>query len=754
MLNCFPLYGRLGIYMKKISLFFIGLCVVLCSCGHDSSTTTNVDNGTFNLGVEVNHSIKMYLSKTEKADKKLASYGNHEVKMIDSVNYVAENDPVISGQQSIASNSNIKSQSIINPNLIKALFSMIQNNTIPQLTDALGNFLKTVESDQDAISALRDYCNSKNGTDAQDYTEIFYRVLNYKKSEELWHTFAQLIQQNPAMLRNIFSLVHDYLITLPDNESAVPFFTLLSQPLVSLKADLGKPIWIAKLDVNDNPIVLSFEDQLYPPFIDWDFDGICDVDDQGNPIDENGKVIDIPAFGQQVYKDKYGKILVERDSLGRAISATTGDLIYHYYDAKATFFALLLRNIGSFLEKGLVEDYVVLLDTALKPVKQYQDDKGTYNGYSDESVSYHALMNILEMLKSEKCRNFLNCFPAFFAENKDPHSIGRALIGFGQLFWDLRDNPDIVDVASLEAWFANLPNNPPMCLMPMLQLMSQTSSATSSSMAMDFLMWIGTEYPMLAQGFWPVVQSLRNIHEAKPGLVEKVYNNTIMWLSWAIIHEIRVPEAPEGLPILSILLNKVLPSLNENTAEKVAAMQQSLTNAIRSRYMYMVVQGFLRFTSFPVIREALVALFSPQSHEKYDAYSSLVRLSVRSYGNHNHTMINIRLARMIGKVFDPELAVVENLLQAIVRWGLIDEDMAIIKIVQNAVDQYNSHSIPPICVFGTTYIDILKAGDYITKEGNFQNRDVEEILNGISSFLLEETYLLQRLYALIQMKAE
>ena len=28
---------------------------------------------------------------------------------------------------------------------------MIQNNTIPQLTDALGN-LKTVESDQDAIS--------------------------------------------------------------------------------------------------------------------------------------------------------------------------------------------------------------------------------------------------------------------------------------------------------------------------------------------------------------------------------------------------------------------------------------------------------------------------------------------------------------------------------------------------------------------------------------------------------------------------
>ena len=133
-----------------------------------------------------------------------------------------------------------------------------------------------------------------------------------------------------------------------------------------------------------------------------------------------------------------------------------------------------------------MEDYVVLLDTALKPVKQYQDDKGTYNGYSDESVSYHALMNILEMLKSEKCRNFLNCFPAFFAENKDPHSIGRALIGFGQLFWDLRDNPDIVDVASLEAWFANLPNNPPMCLIPMLQLMSQTSSATSSSMAMDF----------------------------------------------------------------------------------------------------------------------------------------------------------------------------------------------------------------------------------------------------------------------------
>ena len=145
--------------------------------------------------------------------------------------------------------------------------------------------------------------------------------------------------------------MHDYLITLPDNESQF-FFTLLSQPLVSLKADLGKPIWIAKLDVNDNPIVLSFEDQLYPPFIDWDFDGICDVDDQGNPIDENGKVIDIPAFGQQVYKDKYGKILVERDSLGRAISATTGDLIYHYYDAKATFLLYFFAILALF-RKGL-----------------------------------------------------------------------------------------------------------------------------------------------------------------------------------------------------------------------------------------------------------------------------------------------------------------------------------------------------------------------------------------------------------------
>lgn len=741
--------------MRYFIFFGIILSLFVCSCGgHSSDIDTTTDKGKFNLGVAVNDSIKTYLQTTERSTQKLNSYHRHETEVVDGVNHVAENNPDQSVHRDLLCAS--YDNNLVSPELIKDIFALIQNNTIPQLTDAIGNLINSITADPELVSAIKDALNTKNGAEFGDYINLFYTILNYEHSTELWNAFVSLLKSNPEILQEACSLIYHFLSSIPNNdESIASICNFLSTTVVDLYIDLGNEIWIAKLDSSENPIVLGDENGIYPPFIDRDGDGYCDVDINNNPIDRYGNVINIPTFSTQSYKDRNGKILVTRDKNQRAIYAPTGQPLYQYYNAKKTIFALILRAIASFFEKGLPEDLLTLIDCACQPLKSYTDNYGSYYGYSNEGVAYQTIMKFLDLPKSPICLQLMNCLPAFFAHN--PQEVQQALMSLGYMLGYLRDNPMIQDPETLMMSMVTLVMQQPDELKPLLQLMEKTpcnnSNPMLSNMLYVFVYWLQSESMNVAESFWPAVQTLRNVAEIKPGLFEKIYGNLLSWLSWVLVHKLYLADDTTH-SLASILLKNALSSLNENTEEKLEALKAKVAVLYPSRSFYSLVQFVLHLSEYPIIKKAIITIGTPQANPKQDIFSALIKVNIGLLSSNDDATKIIYMYKMIGSIFNPELGMVYSLTQAIIHWAYVDDNMTLIKLLQNICDQYTTYGKSPLYLFGRTYIDILKAGKYITYQSKLQDRDVIEILDGISIFLLEKNSLLQQIYSLIYRKAK
>lgn len=740
--------------MRYFIFFGIILSLFVCSCGgHSSNIDTTTDKGKFDLGVAVNNSIKTYLQTTERSTQKLDSYHHHENEVVDGVNHVAENDPDQSVHRDLfcaASDNNL-----VSPELIKDIFALIQNNTIPQLTDALGNLINSITADPQVVSAIKDALNTKNGAEFSDYINLFYTILNYEHSDELWNAFVSLLKSNPEILQEACSLIYHFLSSIPNNdESIASICKLLSTTVVDLYIDLGNEIWIAKLDSSENPIVLGDENGIYPPFIDEDGDGYCDVDINNNPIDKYGKIINIPTFSTQSYNDRNGKVLVTRDKNQRAIYAPTGQPLYQYYNAKKTIFALILRAIASFFEKGLPEDLLTLINCACQPLKSYTDHYGDYYGYSNDGVAYQAIMKFLDLPKSPICLQLMNCLPAFFANN--PQEIQQALMSFGYMLGYLRDNPNIQDPETLMMAMVTLVMQQPAELKPLLELMEKTPSNNSnpmlSNMLYIFSYWLTYESTSVAESFWPAVQTLRNVEKIKPGLFNKIYGNMLSWLSWVLVHKLYLADDTTH-SLASILLKNAISSLNENTEEKLEALKAKVAVVYPSRSFYTLVQFVLHLSEYSIIKKAIITIGTPQENPKQDIFSALIKVNIGLLSSNDDATKIIYMYKMIGSIFNPELGVIYGLTQAIIHWAYVDENMTLIKLLQNICDQYTTYGRSPLYLFGRTYIDILKAGKYITYQSTLEDKDVVAIFDGISIFLLEKNSLLQQIYALIYRKA-
>lgn len=731
-------------FMKFLCILVLTMFVLFGCDSHSSSTDKGPKNEQFDLGQSISQAVKSFIQEEENAQEKLQAYNQHESKVVDAINYVSENNP-----------AKKRSRERVSQDILKALFALIRDNTIPQLTQALGKFLKQIEEDQEALKAIADFGNTKTGTDIQNGVDMIHRLLNYEKSEDLWKACATLMKKNPALLKEIFSLLHQVLVHLPKDESTVQFFQFLCQEVVGTSQNLGGPAWTARLDKNDNPKVLGTNNSLFPPFIDRDNDGVCDTNSEGHPIDKDGNVLEILTFSKEEYKDSEGNVLIRRDNYKRAITPQ-GELVFEYYDAKKSVLALLVFSASQLLRLNLPEDALKFVKEALKPMKGYVDKWGPYQGYSDESHAFKTLIGSLELFKDQKVHHLLLGFATMF-EQQDWETLAPAFVSLGEMFWqEWRDNPAIQDQASLQKWFEDFPNNPPMQIFPMLQLMASTQikDLPYDNMAILFFYWISSEYPNLSEKLWPLVQTLRKVKDAYPDdpqLTERIYQRTLAYLKWAIVH--RVEYHGEEKPILSIVLGKFVQTISADPESFVKAAQEKFTKLIPSRWFALLIQCLENFVGYEIFKEAIIHYTTPQLDPEQDAYTEIIRFHIGMMECRQSIITKVRLFQLMGKFLDPELAIMVNLMNSFTRLVLADRELVFLQIGRNLFSCFDPYEQAPVCIFFRAYFDVSNAAINPKPGKEFKEDDIARMLNSFSTFLLDSQGLLQKLYNVIQKKS-
>jgi hypothetical protein len=123
------------------------------------------------------------------------------------------------------------------------------------------------------------------------------------------------------------------------------------------------------------------------PYVDADTDGFADTNTLGQYVDANGGVIDAPA-PFELPDGATDSPWMYRDSLGRALAADNGPLLYQYVDLDKTVLAALARDGIQLFDpqKGTALDLTrgasALVGTRVEATKTYANGESlTYRGY-------------------------------------------------------------------------------------------------------------------------------------------------------------------------------------------------------------------------------------------------------------------------------------------------------------------------------------------------------------------------------------
>ena len=273
---------KLLCYFSMLAILFISVQ----GCSDHSSDTSEPVKKEFNLGESVNQSIKTYLKQSDHANLTLNAYRPHESGVITGINQlVAYQGKKITGTSQ---------------HILRALYRLVETNTLPNATNAIGKLLQEILKDPKTIQAIADYLNTRNGTDAENLLALVHQISTYEKGQELWQATAQLVAKNPMLLKHLCEFMHDLLTNFPEDPCTEELFHFLAQRFQGYDMGTSSPVWIASLDINDNPKVQRCGDSLFLPFSDRDNDGVCDVNAAGRPIDVDGTELDIAELRQPV----------------------------------------------------------------------------------------------------------------------------------------------------------------------------------------------------------------------------------------------------------------------------------------------------------------------------------------------------------------------------------------------------------------------------------------------------------------------
>jgi hypothetical protein len=282
---------------------------------------------------------------------------------------------------------------------LKAVLPLIDDGTIPGMTRDLADLLEMVIRDprdpnQETVKALVKLMGAKGVANTGDVAKLLGRMLGYPKLEELFRALATVIRENDGvddlghpngernLLGDVLGFLSRQLQGLDAGSAKKGGFDLAAELLrycpVHRRGQIGEPAWAVRVDLNGNPMVRMNPSTrtLYEPFVDRNRDGAADINSKGIPIDRNGKEIDIPAFSDKGYRDRYG----------RALTAG-GRLLYSYFDAKKTVMAGALLLASDLMEAEVQKD---LIDVANALAFRLKWDNGTPGDPSDDYETFHS----------------------------------------------------------------------------------------------------------------------------------------------------------------------------------------------------------------------------------------------------------------------------------------------------------------------------------------------------------------------------
>jgi len=272
---------------------------------------------------------------------------------------------------------------------VEAIFALVDDGTLPTLTDQTAGALELLAQDPQAMAAVLDLVQSKGHTvPTRELVDLIGRALAYPESAETWEAVAALIRENdglddagqpngePTLVPDLLALLRDALLDFANGGAPG---SQLGQALDDLAAELtaeapihgalalGDPEWVVRLDARGLPRVAHdpATGGPTPPFADRDGDGLADADADGRLLDAQGRPVDLPTFGPP---NDPG-----RDAAGRAIDGA-GRPVYVYVDAKRTVLSLLLIVGGELLDREVHNRAHEVLEAGLGPVRP----DGTY----------------------------------------------------------------------------------------------------------------------------------------------------------------------------------------------------------------------------------------------------------------------------------------------------------------------------------------------------------------------------------------
>ncbi|MCA9524022.1 MAG: hypothetical protein KC609_23810 [Myxococcales bacterium] len=351
----------------------LGLALALGApgCAKEGEFVTKREIPREDFGTEVFNILRREMSWSKSnADAKVAVLDESRLELINALNAMID-QPVRSDLQDAL----VK---------ILPLYDFKPDGSpgeLPELTQDLARILERLLLDNRTLDALSKLDAGK-GAPPDATNRLIYRFLQYEK--ELFPTLAKLFSEQEPLLNELFLYLHYKLPTLEDVDP--PELPTLGERFLKEDETLvsTSPAYSLLLDSKGNPLVTYKNGKPLPPFIDNDNNGEVDTDAFGNPIDAQGKVIDIKPFtaqtGPGIARDEYGRAFVGVDPL------------YRYIDMRKTLLAMMLQDAGEILKR----DYHLQLITALEPLlgtrTSRKDPEGTFLGYEG---SFNPLLDLL-----------------------------------------------------------------------------------------------------------------------------------------------------------------------------------------------------------------------------------------------------------------------------------------------------------------------------------------------------------------------
>jgi hypothetical protein len=250
---------------------------------------------------------------------------------------------------------------------VDALYALVDDGTLPTLTDHVASTLNDLAGDPAALDAVLNLLQNHRGSSLplEDVISLLGRMFNYPETERLWRAVAQLIEDNdgvdaagvangePRLVQDLLAFLRDVLL----QSSSAPagrlqgamdevFGALTEEAQINGSVNFGPPEWVVRIGDRGLPrVATDASGRPRAPFVDSDGDGLADIDAQRNFVDAAGQALDLPPFGEAN--------AAGFDAAGRATGG--GGLLYDYVDAKRTNLALFLQLGGELLRRDVAK---------------------------------------------------------------------------------------------------------------------------------------------------------------------------------------------------------------------------------------------------------------------------------------------------------------------------------------------------------------------------------------------------------------